>query len=61
MMHIVVKTVFFHKELGIKAGLPFFSCWCIQKGKMVRSTTAIVKRLIFMGCLILDRLPVITL
>lgn len=61
MMQMAVKAAFFHKELGMRAGLPNDFCRCIQKTKAGISSTAIQSRVIFCGCRMLDVLPVIIL
>lgn len=55
------KAVFFHREFGIKAGLPFFSRQFIQIQNTGIIIPAAQSKTIFSGVLMLDGLSVMVL
>ena len=61
MRQIEVNALLRQRELGIRAGLPSFSCRFIQKRKAGSSAVAIQSSAIFDPLLILETSPVMTL
>jgi hypothetical protein len=61
IMHIEVKAEFCQIELGIKAGFPEDSRCFIHSTKAGIMAAAMQSNEILIGCLILERFPVMTL
>ena len=58
MKHMVRKATFFHRELGIRAGFPSFSCLPSQSMKAGIIATATINNEMFVGLRMLEMLPV---
>lgn len=61
MMQVEVKGVFFHRLLGMRAGLPARVWKCIQAGKARRSTILMARRVAVSAERIVERSALSTL